>query len=245
MANIEDRLRAACGTLPGKPPEDAAQADKKRYSELVSQAMALAFADELRSRGMSEARPVDPGELGGSGAERRMSGGLGAKKVDVTWATEESGLLLAMSVKSINFRDRRTGNYQKNLINRRGDLLGEAMTLHRRFPYAVVIGVLFLDSGAAADRTERRSSTFENAHVRLRLFTDRSDPAGRDEQFEQLYVCLLDANRFSPTFDLYPVGSPEQATTWTAAFDHLVTTVAERNFDFYEAVGSRLRRLPT
>ena len=26
--------------------------------------------------------------------KRRMSGGIGAKRVDVTWATEESGLLL-------------------------------------------------------------------------------------------------------------------------------------------------------
>lgn len=34
-----------------------------------------------------------------SGAERRMSGGIGAKKVDVTWATEEGGLLLALSIK--------------------------------------------------------------------------------------------------------------------------------------------------
>lgn len=37
---------------------------------------------------MKEARPVGGGEIGISGAERRMSGGIGAKKVDVTWATE-------------------------------------------------------------------------------------------------------------------------------------------------------------
>jgi hypothetical protein len=43
--------------------------------------------------------------LGGSGVERRMAGGLGPTKVDVSWATEESGLLLAISVKTINYRD--------------------------------------------------------------------------------------------------------------------------------------------
>lgn len=44
-----------------------------------------------------------------------MAGGIGAKKVDITWATEEAGLLLAVSIKTINFRDGRTGNFQKNL----------------------------------------------------------------------------------------------------------------------------------
>ncbi|HYC89921.1 MAG TPA: hypothetical protein VEO54_11970 [Thermoanaerobaculia bacterium] len=93
-----------------------------------------------------------------------MSGGIGAKKVDITWATEESGLLLAISVKCITARDVATRNYQKNLINRRGDMLGEAVTLHRRFPYAVLGGFLFLDSGAAHDASDQRSSTFRNAH---------------------------------------------------------------------------------
>src|SRR3546814_5928739 len=76
-----------------------------------------------------------------SGAERRMAGGIGAKKVDVTWATEESGLLLGISIKTINFRDVRTRNFQKSLTNRRGDMLIEAVTLHRRFPYAVLAGL--------------------------------------------------------------------------------------------------------
>ena len=42
-----------------------------------------------------------------------MSGGIGAKKVDITWATEESGLLVAIFLKTINFSDR----IRKNLKN--------------------------------------------------------------------------------------------------------------------------------
>src|SRR5690554_142151 len=60
---------------------------------------------------------------------------VSAKKVDVTWTTPESGLLLGISVKSISFRDTKTNNYQKNLTNRRGDMLFESTTPHRRFPY--------------------------------------------------------------------------------------------------------------
>ena len=145
-------------------------------------------------------RPVHlaPARSGGSGAERRLAGGIGAKKVDVTWATEESGLLLGISVKTISFRDRATRNFQKNLTNRRGDMLIEAVTLHRRFPYAVLMGLLFLDKDARTDGTSKRRSTFDNAFPRLRLFTGRSDPAGRDEQFERLYLLLVDANPFNP-----------------------------------------------
>lgn len=234
MARVDDRLLAALKALPPKPPDSAKQSAKKQYSQQVSECVALVFAEELRERGLREARPSSPGELGGSGAERRMAGGIGAKKVDVTWATEESGLLFAISVKSINFRDGKTKNFQKNLVNRRGDMLFESVTLHRRFPYAVLAGVIFLDRGAAEDASDRRQSTFANAHDRLQLFTGRSDPAGRDEQYERLYLVLLDANQFGPSFDVYAVGEPIQAVELGKAFDEFVRLVAERNPDFYD-----------
>src|SRR5438876_7808211 len=138
MARVDDLVITALKNLPQKPAESASQADKKRFSERVSAAVALAVAQELRNRGLLGARPTEPGDKDISGAERRMSGGIGAKKVDVTWATEESGLVLAVSIKSINWKDKKTNNYQKNLTNRRGDMLFEAVTLHRRFPFAVL-----------------------------------------------------------------------------------------------------------
>ena len=158
-------MQTALRGLPNKPDDGAKQSDKKRYSEKVSEVIALAIEEDLRKRGLKEARQPT-GELGGSGAERRMAGGLGAKKVDITWATEEAGLLLAISIKSINFKDSRTGNYQKNLVNRRGDMLMEAVTLHRRFPYAVLAAFFFLDERRETDGTGRRKSTFVNAHAR-------------------------------------------------------------------------------
>jgi hypothetical protein len=241
MSRIDDLLVAALRGLPPKPNDQAAQTQKKRYSELVSQAVALAIAEDLRLRGLKEARPASPGELGGSGAERRMAGGLGAKKVDVTWATEEAGLLLAISIKSINFKDVRTGNYQKNLVNRRGDMLMEAVTLHRRFPYAVLSAFFFLDKGAAADHTGRRKSTFINAHARLKLFTGRNDPAGRDEQFERFYLLLVDANPTAPTLEAYEVGRPDVLIPMEEIMKGLLSIAADRNPDFYELDGPNLR----
>jgi hypothetical protein len=242
VARIDDLTLAGLAKLPIKPPDTATRAIKKRYSEQVSQVIAAAFAEELRLRGLREARPALPGSVGASGAERRMAGGIGAKKVDVTWATEQSGLLLGMSVKSINFRDSKTNNFQKNLINRRGDMLIEAVTLHRRFPYSVLAGFIFLDKEAALDSTKKRRSTFENAHNRLRLFTGREDPAGRDEQYEQMYILLLDANPFNSSLLAHRVGDPTTAISLEQIFAELLSLVAARNPDFYEYIGGGLQK---
>lgn len=242
MPSIDHLIDEALKALPEKPANDASRTAKRRYSELMSIALAVAIAEELRQRGLREALPALPGEMGTSGAERRMSGGIGAKKVDVSWATEESGLLLGVSIKTINFVDNRSGNFQKNLINRRGDLLIEATTLHRRFPYAVLVGLLILDEGAASDDTERRQSTFMNAQPRLQLFTGRTEPHGRDEQYERLLLCLVNANRFSPRFHVYEVGKPEEALSLEAVFDEVIESLAIRNFDFYEASEGTLKR---
>lgn len=243
MARIDELLEAGFKRLPRKPSDTANRNVKKRYSEQVSESAAQAFAEELRKRGLVTARPAPPGEIDKSGAERRMAGGIGAKKVDVTWATEEAGLLFAISIKSISFRDRRTNNFQKNLTNRRGDMLFESVTLHRRFPYAVLAGFLFLDKGAAHDGTERRRSTFLNAHRRFRLFTCRDDPAGRDEQYERLYIFLLDASPENVSIDAYEVASPDEPVALENVFDELIDLIAERNPDFYEADRGKLIKL--
>lgn len=169
-----------------------------------------------------------------------MAGGIGAKKVDVTWATEESGLLLGISIKTINFRDPRTGNFQKNLTNRRGDMLIEAVTLHRRFPYAVLAGLFFLDAGAERDGTGKRKSTFENAHMRLRLFTGRDDPGGRDEQFESFFLVLLNAGAANYDLRAFAVGDPRNEVSMETVVDQLVEKVAIRNPDFYEYIDGSL-----
>ncbi len=240
MARIDNLLSAALKTLPEKPPDSASRQDKKRYSEQVSKSSAQAIAEELRQRGLKGARPAPPGEFDTSGAERRMAGGIGAKKVDVTWATEESGLLLGISIKSINFKDKRSGNFQKNLTNRRGDMLMEAVTLHRRFPYAVLGGLFFLDKEAAEDATERRRSTFLNAHSRMQLFTGRDDSAGRDEQYEGMYLLLLDASPSNVAVKAYEVGDSKTEIPLEKIIDKLVGLVAKRNPDFYEFVDGKL-----
>jgi hypothetical protein len=234
---------SALKTLTKSASED--QHVKKAFSEAMSNAIAPAIAAELQARGLTEARPLADNENGGSrGAERRMSGAIGAKKVDVTWATEESGLLLAISVKCIMARDKKTGNFQKNLTNRRGDLLFESVTLHRRFPYSVLGGFLFFDKDARNDGTAKRSSTFVNAHRALRLFTGRSDPAGRDEQYEHLYIGLVDANQFNPNIEFYEAGSPDTPVSLDQCLDDLLRIVVDRDPDLWALLGPNDEKEP-
>ena len=242
MARIDDLVDVALKSLKPKPLDTASAPEKKAYSEAMSAAIAVAFAEELRLRGMKEARPSGPGDVGSSGAERRLAGGIGAKRVDVSWATDESGLLLGASIKTINFRDRNTKNFQKNLTNRRGDMVGEVLTLHRRFPYAVVAGFLFLDKDADTDATKHRKSTFQNAFPRLKIFTGRQDPAGRDEQFERLYLLLVDASPFSSSTSCFQVNDSNRVVTLDEVFNELASLLAERNFDFYEENNGMIQR---
>lgn len=249
MTRIDELFDQALRSLPPKPPDTADRAAKKKYSEKMSKVVANAFSEELRHRGLKEARPTDPGELGGSGAERRMAGGIGAKKVDVTWATEEGGLMFAASIKTINFRDRRTQTFQKNVSNRRGDMLFEAVTLHRRFPYTVLAGFFFFDRDAETDNKQKktgkttRRSTFVQAHARLKLFSGRDDPAGRDEQLERLYVVLVRASPSKTSISAYEAGKPEEAISLDEIFNELIALIAERNSDFYEVHDGRLVKL--
>lgn len=246
MPTADDLILAGLRTLPAKSTVQNNQNAKRMYSQDMSNVIAQALGEAARDRGMPGARPAGPGAAGLSGVERRLAGGIGAKKVDVSWATEESGLLFGGSVKTINWRDGRSGNFQKNLTNRRGEMLFESVTLHRRFPFAVLAGFIFLDKDAKSDGTARRNSTFSNAFPRLRLFTGRDDVAGREEQYERLYIALVDANPFSPSFECYRADDATNAVTFESILDDIVKLLAERNFDSYEeAPVGHLRALPT
>ena len=238
-------LTQALLDLGKKPDDDAARPAKKRYSERMSAAVAQVVGSTLRQKGLPEARPSLPGEAGVSGAERRMAGGIGNKKVDVTWATEESGLMLAFSIKCISSKDAKTRNYQRNFTNRRGDMLFEAVTLHRRFPYSTLIGLFVFDEGAESDGTPLRESTFVNAHRGLSLFSGRTDPSGREEQYEGLYVGLASTSSSEPTITFSEAGSPAERFDVDQVIDAALEVVVARNSDSYGYHDGKIRPVRT
>jgi len=90
------------------PLDSVSQAEKKRYSEVLSANLAKAVAEQLREVGFPSVKP----EIDGKG-EKTFQGGLGPKRVDVSYSDDQNGLLLAVSIKSINFAP-----FGKNLKNR-------------------------------------------------------------------------------------------------------------------------------
>jgi hypothetical protein len=169
------------------PSAHAGQAQKKRYSEILSSRLAIEVAEGLRAIGFPNVKPF----RGGPG-EKAFQGGLGPKKVDVAYSDERHGLLLAVSIKSINFAP-----FGKNLKNRFGDLCTESITLHMCFPYAVVCMLFAFPVAAERDVTRGRPiSTFQKA---IRLFatvSGREEYTDPGEKFENVTMIL-----FQPVMD--------------------------------------------
>lgn len=206
-------------------PSGQLRAARKNYSERLSNAVARVLSERFRALGLLECEPSEDGA-----GERQFAGGIGAKKVDVSFATEEDGLILGVSIKSIGFPDKKTGNYQKNLTNRRGDLLAEATTLHKRFPYAVLGGLFLFEAGAVRDGTDRRPSTFQTAHEYFRAFSNRRSPGNAVELYEALGIVLYSTGK-KPSYKYFDAGTPSRAAPIDSFFSRLLEKVAERNPD--------------
>lgn len=169
----------AAGVL---PPLDARKEDKKRYSEILSQHLAQEVAGGLRAIGFEGTKPLP----GGPG-ERAFQGGLGPKKVDVSYADEQHGLLLAVSVKTIT-----SAPFGKNLKNRFYDLCPEGITLHLRFPYSVICALFCFPNAANEDITPgRRMSTFERTRKLLSTISGRREYTDPGEKFENITMMLF------------------------------------------------------
>ncbi|HEU0046070.1 MAG TPA: hypothetical protein VFQ43_00530 [Nitrososphaera sp.] len=165
------------------PPDSANQAEKKRYSEVLSSHLAKAVASGLRDIGFPNVKP----DVDGVG-EKTFQGGLGPKRVDVSYSDDQNGLLLAVSIKTINFPP-----FGKNLKNRFGDLLTESITLHLRFPYSVVCMLFAFPVRSNEDVTKgRKVSTFQRARKLFATVTGRLDYTQPGEKFEDVTLMLFE-----------------------------------------------------
>jgi hypothetical protein len=180
------------------PPENAPQAEKKRYSERLSAYLAVEVSEGLRGIGFPNVKPI----RGGPG-ERAFQGGLGPKKIDVSYADERHGLILAVSIKTIT-----SAPFGKNLKNRFADLCTEAITLHMRFPYSVVCALFAFPAAADADVTLGRTmSTFQRAARLFATISGREEYTDPGEKFENVTMML-----FQPVLQ-------DNAPPWVRLFD--------------------------
>lgn len=216
--SLIDAVRAA-GLYPAP---DAPRELKKRYAELLSKALAPELAAQLRARGLPGVKLL-PGEPG----EKAFQGGLGPKRVDVSYSDEQHGLLLAVSIKSIT-----SPPFSKNLKNRFGDLCTEAITLHMRFPYSVVCCLFAFPQEADLDTTPLRPlSTFRRAMKLMSTISGRDEYTDPGEKFESVTMMLFGPLRehadtaWVRLFD----AETEQEITEDAYFSGLVNLFNDRN----------------
>jgi hypothetical protein len=197
------------------PSSEARQDVKKRYSEVLSQRLAQEVAAGLRAVGFNNVKPLP----GGPG-ERAFHGGLGPKKVDVSYADEQHGLLLAVSIKSIT-----SAPFGKNLKNRFYDLCPEGITLHLRFPYSVVCALFCFPHGADEDQSgTRKISTFRRAQKLLSTISGRMEYTDPGEKFENISLML-----FQPLTD-------DQAIKPSVRLFDALTNIEMSESEYYDAL---------
>jgi len=238
------------------PPDDALQKDKKRYSELLSHHLALEVANGLRNVGFPRVKPeeeiINRGRRRGEVRivkEKEFQGGLGPKRVDVSFSDDRHGLLLAVTIKSLNFpsypvlRDSdppradltKVGNFSKNVKNRFGDLTTESITLHMRFPFAVV-GCLYVmpERSMIEKGRNMRISTFERASILYGTISGRTAYGDPAEKFEDVTLMLYKPMTVAGGIEdvwvkLYVAGQIREVTSEADYFQGLRTLYNLRN----------------
>ena len=162
----------------GQRPVDGNQDEKRHWSERLANACAVAIADELRVSELSD-KKILPASLAGGTEPLTPLGAGTSKRIDVTVADAVLGLELELgfSLKGLNFRDGRSGNFDKNLTGRLYELGDEVRMGHEHPPHAFMAGVFFLPLDSTSDKTERAQSSFAHTVIKLRERTGRLDPA--------------------------------------------------------------------
>lgn len=186
----------------GPKPESESQNEKRRWSEKFANACAIAVADEARKHPELEAKRIRPESLQG-GTEPLTPLGAGTKKrIDVTVVDPILGLEIGFSLKGLNFRDTRSGNFDKNLTGRLYELGDETRLVHEHLPHAYMVALFFLPLESTSDKTGQAKSSFAHAVMKLRERTGRLDPAlsSHASRVDAAYVALYAAGSEPQSF---------------------------------------------
>jgi hypothetical protein len=207
------------------PDSTATREIKKRYSEQLSRNLAIHVAQGLRKAGFPRVKP----EPGGP-QEKEFQGGLGPKKVDVSYSDEQHGLIFAVSIKTIT-----APPFGKNLKNRFGDLCTEAITLHMRFPYSIVCALFAFPSTADQDHSikpgRRPVSTFQRATQLFATIGGRREYTDPGEKFENVTMMLFHPvlqDGSTPSVKLFDARSKEELSE-QSYFSRLLELHNQRN----------------
>lgn len=157
------------------------------YATRFANAMAVYVANAFRAR-FPEIKP----DATGRGVESKSRAVRGLKKLDVNYSTQQAGLLLGISLKSVHVRDKEPKHrFHHNPKRNDEELRVEAAGYHQRQPYAVLVAVVMLPFEACED-ADARPSSFGTWVQYLWPLARRSDPHGDLDRFEHVFVALYD-----------------------------------------------------
>ncbi len=156
---------------------------KNKYAVRFAEQIAKHIADDLAEK-----------LQGINASTKRTAGSLrGQKQLDVNFSTPKHGLALGISLKSVHIRDVRGAHrYTHNMKRNEEELRIEASGYHKRQPYAVMVGVLFLPFDSCDDGKKSNPSSFGSWVRHLRPYSGRAEPDDEIDRFEKLYVALYE-----------------------------------------------------
>lgn len=218
---IADVLEAA-GDRPDRSAEVGA---KNQY--------AVRFADSMAEH---LARDLEPQFPNIEATTKRNAGAVrGSKQLDVNFSTPQLGLALGISLKSVHLRDvAGAERYTHNMKRNEEELRIEATGYHKRQPYAVMVGVLFLPFDSCDDGKKDNPSSFGSWVRHLRPYTGRDEPNDEPDKFERIYICLYDPDAkdmqfFNVGWNPPKNGRPANLRTYSEFLDDIYLLYLERN----------------
>lgn len=135
---------------------------KRQYSEDLSREITKELEISLRSH--------FPKTYSGEGTGTNAASAQGIKSIDVAFNIEGLFLGLGVSVKTVGLPEGDRG-YGHNFKRVTEEWTTETVLYHRYMPVAIIVGMLFLPSGAVSDRP--KASSLNHAVEKFRGFQGR------------------------------------------------------------------------
>ncbi|WP_245672614.1 hypothetical protein [Aldersonia kunmingensis] len=241
-------LQRALRAAGARPEADSERDAKKNYAQRLSNQLAQTVADGLR--------PLYPDitpTASGAGQEAAVDVAKGRKRLDVKAVDPTLGLIMCVSIKTYSFQDYspksgRLGRWTKNIVRNDHELRGEAMVLHQRQPYSVLVAVMFepyatCDDGDPSKSSDVGKSSFAHHVTTLskrtgrgkrpvlggsdRLWVDLGAEDTRYDLFEKVFIGLYDADGICRFFDVEqsPPRNGRPPESQTLSFDEFIEAV--------------------
>lgn len=198
IAVIEHVLHAAA---PRPQPADK-QHIKNQY--------AIRFADEIAKVISRDLESRLEGIVATTKREAPSAGGK--KQLDINFSTPRLGLAVGISLKSVHIREEKHAKrYTHNMKRNEEELRIEATGYHKRQPYAVMVGVLWLPFDSCDDGKKNNPSSFGSWVRHLRPYAGRKSPKDDEDRFERIFIGLYEPDGSSLRFFDIETDPPKSA----------------------------------